>query len=323
MIGYTSFSSRYICLAAALTFLLGTAPVATAQAPVVPAVPGTPATAAAPGSISPLAPDDAKKKVEMIELFKTGSIMFDTTDITRVNKIIAAFLSGVRTEDQPQETAETTKEDVLSEILSSLDGQDKKAVPKAHVLPSFYLSSVVIYSPTEWAVWVNGFKISNRNNKKEPPLYVDKLSDHEATFVWHPARLILPDVRSISFKNKDREQAIPLDSVTNTVTFTLKPNQTFVSGIMAIKEGKVQSITLQNKSSDAQAAAGDSNNSSSTDSQMPGSEGQFQPPPGGSPPGGAMPNMPGMPPGISVPTQQPLYQGIKNSIGSQIPAGAR
>jgi hypothetical protein len=263
-----------------------------------------------------------EKSKDIIEDFKTTTIMFNENDINGVNKIITAFLNGVRPDSKNEEVNnEDNKEDILTDLLNKLDATDDTVVAKSHILPSFFLSSIVYRSQVDWAVWINGFKISNRNNKKSPPLYVDSISADQVTLIWFPAKLILPDVMEITDKSQDRAKAARLDEKTGSVTFILKPNETFVSGIMSIKEGKVPSISIANNNLSEKSH----NNNEAELLPTP----QTQSAPGmNMPPGMSMPpgmngyaGVPGMP-GGGAPPAQPIYQGVKNSIGNQLINGA-
>lgn len=190
-----------------------------------------------------------EKAKDVIDAFETGTLMFDRKDIDGVNKIITALLSGIKQEEKKETTEKDgeEKENLLSNLLDQLGDKEQTALPKSYTFPSFYMSSVVYYSANDWAVWINGFKFSNRNNKKIPPLYVENISKTQATIVWFPAKSLHEGLKEIQGKNKKRDRFVSFDSTKGTFTFTLKPNETFVSGISSIKEGRVASLEIARK----------------------------------------------------------------------------
>lgn len=272
----------------------------------------------APSPAKPMVDQKALEKAkDIIDTFNTDSVMFDKKDISAINKIIAAWMSGVRPDKPQEETKKDDKDDLLSNLLDQLGDKEQEALPKSYTFPSFYLSSIVIYSATDWAVWVNGFKFSNRNNKKVPPLYVESISSTKATLVWQPARSLLESIKEIEAKNKNRDRFVTFDASKGTYTFTLKPNETFVSGISSIKEGRVASIEISRKVQTVNGEGELSGEQATPEGQAPKLQGTQMPP--GMGPGGMMPgNIPPMN-NSGVPNTPGVFQGIKSTIGSEMP----
>jgi hypothetical protein len=116
--------------------------------------------------------------------------------------------------------------------------------------PSFYLNSIIYNSANSWVVWINDKKISSAVSKDAkkllPELEVEKVSADEVQCRWQTP--FLDDISpgweyKVKADNKGElvtsEKNVAINSKTKVITFTLRPNQTFVSYSMDIEEGYV------------------------------------------------------------------------------------
>jgi hypothetical protein len=114
----------------------------------------------------------------------------------------------------------------------------------------FYLNSIFYASDDEWAVWVNGRKISadSPNNY----ISVEDIESRQVTLKWITANLdmIVPNWRSfVTAVGNDRYEAangkiriLIRDGTIAEIEFDLGVNQTFSVNSMSITEGKTQRI---------------------------------------------------------------------------------
>ncbi len=114
--------------------------------------------------------------------------------------------------------------------------------------PVFFMNSIVYHSPTDWAVWVSGKKITPQTNPTD--IKIVTLDNHQATFSWLPnyqqALIVRNAQHSFAPTTKvahrlAARQGVSFNETTGTVTFTLRPNQSFAAGYMSVFEGSMQS----------------------------------------------------------------------------------
>ncbi len=196
----------------------------------------------------PSEPADLKPKKLLQDTIPT-SIMFSVEDVDSVNTIIRAISAGQLRNPDSQDVADDTTEstkDMLDEILNKIPrvGQSE-AVPTRIIYPSFFLSSIIYERPDEWAIWLNGFRLTNKMNKETDPLYVTEISPESVRITWKPDSVMLLHLGSIAVQQKDDPDKVPIDAVNKSITFTLRPNQTFVSSILSVEEGRIPSVTVQ------------------------------------------------------------------------------
>lgn len=168
--------------------------------------------------------------------FKT-SLFFDQDSVEEMKKALT------EAETQPAASTETVVEKV----------ETAKAPAPATVndpaqYPVFTLSSILYRGPTDWTVWIGNKKITPRKNTTE--LKIVGLSATAATFSWTPVftRTIALRRAANAFVSVDavknrlvHPQILRFDDATTTATFTLRPNQSFAAGYMAVFEGTIES----------------------------------------------------------------------------------
>jgi hypothetical protein len=203
-----------------------------------------PDAAAAPA----IATDNAMTAQAPPAIIQVKSMFYSPDEIKRIHFAISAYVK--RTTGHEQDMA-------LDELnfLKQLTGMkvDKKdagtgiaglnipgltpAQPAKPVLteyPQFYLESLAYHTPTDWSVSINHIKFTP-SQPQSPNLQVVGISPDKVTVVWKP---LLMDMVSDVWKRAPNDD-VEVDTLHGTVTFTLRPNQTFSSYVMRVLEGKV------------------------------------------------------------------------------------
>lgn len=189
-----------------------------------------------------------KKKIDasILEQF-VNSIIYNENDITNIQKAIEAFETGVSLksllgEETIGETIED--EDYRESITAIFDVEEEEA-------PVFYLGSILFISEDQWTIWLNNNKISS-DNPFHPLLKIYKVSNGSAVFVWNPKSLsrIVPGWKKYLAYDPDsnlytNNSNILVDGDLNTVSFVLRPNQSFDASLFNIIEGKSIATTIE------------------------------------------------------------------------------
>lgn len=221
-----------------------------APAPATPAV-GTalPAVPTAVASPTPAANDAAQVSAEADVLptpkvYSYGdsevSILFLPDQITRMKDAIRSFEDTGRDASKPAPVVEVVAAPVAPEVIED-----------PLVYPVFYLSTIAYDTPTEWSLWVSGYKITSRRNYTD--VTVLNVSRDSVTFLWKPSF-----IKAIMKRNKEERfapidavkhklvptQVVSIDPAAGSVVFTLKPNQSFAPGYFKTFEGYIDAPTL-------------------------------------------------------------------------------
>jgi hypothetical protein len=163
------------------------------------------------------------------------SIMFPPKLAQRLDELVAEAMSS-RTANVAASHTAAGQDELLNQLLNQNASKQAEAPPQK-VFPVFFLGSIIYTSRNEWSVWVNDVKFTNRNNRITKNFYVANLDKTHATIRWNPG-ILWPDLAAAKKAKTDAApQPITLDEATHTVTFTLRPNQSFISQAMAIREG--------------------------------------------------------------------------------------
>ncbi len=198
--------------------------------------PAPPAATPAPNTSQP----QAAGAVPQTEDIDIPSIMFKPAIIQRLDEEIARISASLQTTAKPAKM----DDDLLSQLLAS-QPKEKEAAPEVPIektFPIFYLNSIIYTSRAQWSVRINGLKFTNWNNDPQHSFFIAAIDKEHVTVQWKPVG-IWPDLTAIWNQvkgNTDKHlplQTIKLDDATNSVLFTLRPNQTFLSKAMQIREG--------------------------------------------------------------------------------------
>lgn len=223
----------------------GTEP-ALVSAPAVPA-----AESALPALISPApaANDRAQAGAEADllptpKLYSFGdselSILFLPDQISRMKDAIRSFEDTGKDAAKPAPVVEVVAAPVAPEVIED-----------PLVYPVFYLSTIAYDTPSEWSLWVSGYKITSRHNYTD--VTVLNVTRDSVTFLWKPSFM-----KAIMKRDKEKRfapidsvkhklvptQAVSIDESAGSVVFTLKPNQSFAPGYFKTFEGYIDGPTL-------------------------------------------------------------------------------
>jgi len=134
--------------------------------------------------------------------------------------------------------------------------------PAPATYPVYTLGSIAYRNGSDWTVWLNGVRITPRTN--EQVVKVVAVSADLAQFEWKPSYLAAFTQRQQKEKFADTARVkhklvqpnrSSFDMKSGTVTFTLRPNQSFAAGYMAVFEGHIASPALEPIVDPAEAAA--------------------------------------------------------------------
>ncbi|MBN8543422.1 MAG: hypothetical protein J0M34_04065 [Alphaproteobacteria bacterium] len=209
-------------------------------------VPSTPETEAA---AQPTAPQIKENYIPSYGNF-TQSLMFNSTDIDRMKKVLYAYES-VKRIDKPTASTQTPEVPILPIA----------AVEEPKQYPSFYLSSIVYRSPKDWLLWMNNAKYSPKKRPGEATLL--SISPRAAVFSWKPEYIEQAKLRfeqslidkTIPKHFKSAMSKVRYDENREAFVFTLAPNQSFVGAAFGIYEGKYASRDVPEMEQQAQVDA--------------------------------------------------------------------
>src|SRR5262249_10144323 len=114
------------------------------------------------------------------------TLMFTPDDMEVIAKMIKVY------DSYDVHKQNTTQKEDYSDIFNSVKPEAKEGEPVHEVikrLPNLYLGSIVYYSPSNWAVTINGNKIRATDNAPSKELYITKISRKEIELVWKPKSL--------------------------------------------------------------------------------------------------------------------------------------
>ncbi|MBI1274914.1 hypothetical protein GC177_02950 [bacterium] len=107
--------------------------------------------------------------------------------------------------------------------------------------PAFYLSTIIYKGENKWAVWLRGYKFTPEN-LEDGTVTLINVTKQRATFEWIAEGL---DVISPNWEEKVKDtKQVKVKDDKKTVVFSLFPNQSFVSRVMKVIEGKAESTPL-------------------------------------------------------------------------------
>lgn len=202
----------------------------------IPEMPQTPSEKAAglPAELPPFPMDemgDRQNTSPPVALW-VGSIMFTDEEYRSLRQAISMY------------ERRTGQKAAMSESA----GQGTTVVARegtgvAGITPSFYLGSLAYFSPEQWAVWLNNKKYTKE--KSTGDINIISVSPEDVLIVWQVDSLdvIAPNWRSNvaitstgSYISQDR--LVQVNNSGTEITFTLRPNQSFISSRMEVIEGR-------------------------------------------------------------------------------------
>lgn len=149
----------------------------------------------------------------------TPSLMFSTEEIEKIEQAITAHKNN-----QPfnAETKVAEKEELTT------GGEVNSCV---------YLGSIMYHSPTSWAAWINGEKITNSDNKSGNEIYVRSINEDSVDLVW---KMSISKWKILADQKSESGAPIGADNQVE-LKFNLSFNQTYMLNGGKIIEGRISS----------------------------------------------------------------------------------
>ncbi len=194
----------------------------------------------------PLAPVFSYGNVE-------NSLLFTSVQIRNMKQSLKAYES-IRRDAMPLAPEE--------EIFTMEAPVEVPTINEPTTYPVFFLSSIVYKNSSDWAVWINGSRITPRTNKGE--VRVMSVRPDRAWFSWSPEYLpaVIDRVAQKNFANSDavkhrmsRKNTAAYDRQSNSIQFSLRPNQSFAPGYFEVFEGKINAPIMQTTAAGADGEA--------------------------------------------------------------------
>ena len=111
-----------------------------------------------------------------------SSIMFSMADITKVRRLMDVLRSGgVPDMGQPEEA-----KDDLNDLLAGVK-QNQRASQKD--IATLQVNSILAFKSGDWAVWLNGKKITPKNVNAIPQIRLTKIFPTHVDVVWTPENM--------------------------------------------------------------------------------------------------------------------------------------
>lgn len=170
------------------------------------------------------------------------SLLFTPKQIENMKRMLSTFESV-----KPDTTAASAAEVEIVEALPIVP----EPITEPTTYPVFFLSSIVYRTDKDWAVWVNNSRITPKSNQGE--VEVLAVRPDRAWFRWKPDYIgaVATRVENKGFAEIDgvahRRTSVNtsnFDRQSNSVLFSLRPNQSFAPGYFATFEGKISIPTL-------------------------------------------------------------------------------
>jgi hypothetical protein len=175
-------------------------------------------------------------------------IFYNIRDLRRLDEALQIYDYQAERARRSQLLASSNAEsdEELDELLRGANQLDKFQTGDGltevttSVFPVFYLSSIMYYSPEQWTIWINNKKITK--DTEPSTLEVVSVSKDKIELLWRPSDygLIQDELASRDPQNNAIDENIKLDMEKQLVSFSLMPNQSFVSETIEIVEGKAE-----------------------------------------------------------------------------------
>lgn len=195
---------------------------------------------------------DSKEEAQAQPLAWQGSLLFSDEDLKNIRVAIKSYKTKVPLEillpelfpsqvvdsdrpveeEVPQEEASVEVPDIIEEII------------KPDIISSFYLTSILYFAPDRWSIWLNGRKVTSPTGFADAEI-ID-VQKNAVYLLWKdvPLSSIATEWRSAFLPVNasvyaSKEKNVIVDVEKQQISFILKPNQTFVTNLMSVVEGRV------------------------------------------------------------------------------------
>jgi hypothetical protein len=150
---------------------------------------------------------------------KAISLMYDDEELAGIQNAIDSFKNDrvyVPATGQEDDNSKPVKDD------------------KINVRSYIYLGSIMYFGPKNWAVWIDGKKVTYEDNKPSNELYLTSVTHSDASVLW---TMSLSKWKILS--GKKNEDLAPKVNNNNQleIKFTLKSNQTYSLRSNNVTEG--------------------------------------------------------------------------------------
>ena len=235
-----------VALLLALGFLPCTAMAFDPDAPSTSAAtPTLPVPIPAPGTADPALPGGVLPPINApvpIANAKPVSLFLTLDELSRINDAIATYK---RNRDAKVSSAENQAKNFLNQLDPGIiDAPAEKPKPVPFTYPQFFLQTLSYHSANEWLVVINGEKFIPHYNNPRSWLKVVMVDKEMVVMEWRPQNMKKVSEAWMVAPVVPAKSDVLVDSIHETVTFTLKPNQTFSSFAMRVVEGKVPPVTV-------------------------------------------------------------------------------
>lgn len=209
--------------------------------------PPPPATATPGAPASPLAPNANPNPngplVLPANIKPAASLFISPEEQGLINEALASYK---RTRDNANKNAENQAKNFLNQLEAAVPeapAEPPKPVPFTY--PQFFLELLNYRGPNDWLVQINGRKFGPHIAPAEHWLRIIVVDKESVVVEWKPRDMgKVNDAWMVVPPNDTSRSDVMVDSVHDTVTFTLRQNQTFSSYAMRVLEGKVRPITV-------------------------------------------------------------------------------
>lgn len=209
-----------------------------------PSLSAPPAATTPPIMILPNGTSPAATPAAPVEALKPSSVFITDDELLKINDAIAAYK---RMKESQSANAESQAKNFLNQ-LEDLKGnalEEKQDEPFTY--PQFFLENLAYRTPEDWVVQISGQKLSPRISDAGTGLKVISIDKEKVLIEWHPLKMDkVLEVWDNTFNDlTGNNSEVLVDREHNTVTFELRPNQTFSSYVMRVLEGKVRPVTIE------------------------------------------------------------------------------
>lgn len=197
-------------------------------------------------------------------VWKLGSIMFSEKDMGLITAGIRSHQENVPLEILVPSLFEKSKEEIAREEAPKEEAQQptppaagspngtatETAVIPAVDTKTYYLRSIMYFSPENWTIWLNDKKISSSDTSDDPNFQFAKVNNDSIIILWQNAN---PDTLASDWKSSfndsgnglwvSKNSNIVVDSNSGSISLILKPNQSFISSKMAVLEGPPAAVS--------------------------------------------------------------------------------
>lgn len=169
---------------------------------------------------------------EIFSPSKLTSLMYNDEQFSNIEKAIEASRNNLEFVPEGEEAKKLGEEEAKKQKEEVEDLQKNEENAKSYI----YLSSIMFFSDKSWSLWINDKKFVASTNNPDSELFFKDVSQDKVTVIW---KLSISKWKILS--GKKSEELAPKINKDNQVevTFSLKPNQTYILNSNKTVDGKV------------------------------------------------------------------------------------